>query len=227
MMSRKVESKNMEVANRRMTSNTYREINVPSSNPPQSTRLKPRQMDKTRVKVPCFNCDSKYSKGHKCGEKKLFYINCEEEEPKEEEASQEEATLGEIEEDTSEEISPTISCHALARISTPQTLKIEGYIKKNKVTVLIDYGSTHNSIHCKLAKVLNCFVYPAPEFQVMIVDGGTINCSGKCHNINLAMGEYVLNSPMISIPMGGVDVVLGVQWLQSLGIVAFNFQNFS
>ena len=29
---------------------------------------------------------------------------------------------------------------------------------------------------------------------------------------------------MLSIPMGGVDVVLGVQWLQSLGTVAFNFQ---
>ena len=38
------------------------------------------------------------------------------------------------------------------------------------------------------------------------------------------MGEYVFNSPMLSIPMGGVDVVLGVQWLQSLGTVAFNFQ---
>ena len=57
----------------------------------------------------------------------------------------------------------------------------------------------------------------------MIADGGTINCSGKCHKITLTMGEYVLNSPMISITMGGVDVVLGVQWLQSLGMVAFNF----
>ena len=38
------------------------------------------------------------------------------------------------------------------------------------------------------------------------------------------MGEYVLNIPMLSIPMGGADVVLGVQWLQSLGTVAFNFQ---
>ena len=38
------------------------------------------------------------------------------------------------------------------------------------------------------------------------------------------MGEYVLNSPMLSIPMGGADVVLGVRWLQSLGTIAFNFQ---
>jgi hypothetical protein len=67
----------------------------------------------------------------------------------------------------------------LAGISTPQTFKIEGYIKKKKVIVLIDYGSTHNFIHYKLAKDFNYFVYPAPEFQVLIVDGGTINCSGK------------------------------------------------
>ena len=38
------------------------------------------------------------------------------------------------------------------------------------------------------------------------------------------MGEYALNSPMISIPIGGADVVLGVQWLQYLGTIAFNFQ---
>jgi hypothetical protein len=38
------------------------------------------------------------------------------------------------------------------------------------------------------------------------------------------MGEYVMNSPMISIPMGCADVVLGIQWLQSLGTMSFNFQ---
>jgi hypothetical protein len=58
----------------------------------------------------------------------------------------------------------------------------------------------------------------------MIANGGTINCSVKFHKINITMGEYVMNSPMISIHMGGVDVVLGVQWLQSLGTMAFNFQ---
>ena len=58
----------------------------------------------------------------------------------------------------------------------------------------------------------------------MIADEGIINFSVKCHKINITMGEYIMNIPMIYIPMGGVDVVLGVQLLHSLGTMAFNFQ---
>ena len=62
--------------------------------------MTPQQLDETREKLLFFNCDSKYNKGHKCTEKKLFYIDYEEEERKEEEAYQEEVTSKEIEEDT-------------------------------------------------------------------------------------------------------------------------------
>ena len=90
--------------------------------------------------------------------------------------------------------------------------------------MLIDSSSTHNFIHFKVANELDCFVYPTRECQVMVANEGTINFSGKCHNIKLTMGEYILNSAMLSIPMGGADVVLGLQWLQSLVTIAFNFQ---
>jgi hypothetical protein len=81
-----------------------------------------------KTKGLCFNCDSKYRKGHKCGEKKLLYINCEEEE---EEPSQDEN----VEDISSKELTTMISCNALPRIITRQTLKIEGYIKNKKVIV--------------------------------------------------------------------------------------------
>jgi hypothetical protein len=85
-------------------------------------------------------------RGIKCSENKLFYIGCEEEEDQELEPSQDIYI---------EDTTPTISCHALAGINTPQTLKIQGYIKKKKVTMLIDSGSTHNFINYKLEKDLN------------------------------------------------------------------------
>jgi hypothetical protein len=90
--------------------------------------------------------------------------------------------------------------------------------------MLIYSSSTHNFINYKLAKDLNLSVFPTQEFQVMIVDRRTINCLGKCHSIKLSMGDLFLDCPMISIQMGSVDVVLGVQWLQSLGTMALNFQ---
>ena len=115
MVSRKVESKNLAMATRRTTPNTYKESNFPSTNNPQPTRLTPQQLEERREKGLCFNCDNKYSKGHKCGEKKLIYIDCEGEDVEDQEPSQNE----EIEEITQEEITPTISCHALAGILHP------------------------------------------------------------------------------------------------------------
>jgi hypothetical protein len=139
---------------RRTTPNNFGESNVPSSNPPKPTRLTPQKMDGRRTNGMCFNCDNKYTKGHKCGEKKIFYIDYEEEEENEQEPS----PIEEIKETPPKESTPTISCYALVAISTPQTLKIKGYIKRKKVLVLIDSGSTHNFIHCKLAKAHNCFI---------------------------------------------------------------------
>ena len=40
----------------------------------QSTRLTPQQIEEKRENGLFFNCDSKYSWGHKCSENKLFYI---------------------------------------------------------------------------------------------------------------------------------------------------------
>ena len=75
-MARKVESENLEMTTRNTTSKTYIENDVPSNQP---QRLTPQKIEERRVKCLCFNFDNKYSKGHKFGEKKLFYIECDEE----------------------------------------------------------------------------------------------------------------------------------------------------
>ncbi len=108
----------------------------------------------------CHSCDRKYTKGHKCADKKLNYTDWEEEEEKEQEMSKQE-DIHQEPTPNKEEMNPTISCNALTRITTPQTLKIEGHIKKKKVIVLIDSGSTHNFIHFRIAEEFNFFLYLA------------------------------------------------------------------
>ena len=98
------------MATRRTITNTYREQNVPCSNPTQPTTLTPQQLDERRAKGLCFNCDNEYNKGHKCGENKLFYIDC---------GEIEEQEWGPFQDVETKEISPTIFCYALVGIRMP------------------------------------------------------------------------------------------------------------
>ena len=120
-LARKIECKIM--ATRKLTTHIYKYGSVVTPRFPKPTSLTPQQLEAKREKGLCYSCDRKYTKGHKCAEKKLFYIDCEEEEENEEETSKVEYIHWEetLEE---EEMSLTISCNALAEITTPKTLKI-------------------------------------------------------------------------------------------------------
>ena len=75
------------MATRKPTTHNYKYGSVAFPSLPQSTRLKPQQLDDKREKGLCYSCDNKYTKGHKCVDMKLFYIDCEEEEENEQEMS--------------------------------------------------------------------------------------------------------------------------------------------
>jgi hypothetical protein len=57
----------------------------------------------------------------------------------------------------------------------------------------------------------------------MIANGGSMKCGGHCENVRLQMGDYSLKTHMFSIEMGGCDIVLGVEWLQTLGPITMDF----
>ena len=58
--------------------------------------------------------------------------------------------------------------------------------------------------------------------KVMVADGKRIEKVGKCHKVKLQLKNYNLESEFYAIPLGGVDVVLGIQWLQTLGTYSTN-----
>jgi hypothetical protein len=118
---------------------------------------------------------------------------------------------------------PQISLHALSSFSTPQTLKLIGYIKHHKVIVLIENNSTYNFIHRRVAQNTHCYVHHISNFQIMIANGGTTKCGGRYENVKLQMGKYHLKTHMFSIEMGGSDIVLGSKWLCTLGLVTMDF----
>jgi hypothetical protein len=102
-----------------------------------------------------------------------------------------------------------ISLHALTGFSAPQTLNLIGYIKHQKVIILVDSGSTHNFIHCRIAHETNFYIHAVNNFQIMIANGSSMKCGGHCENARLQIGQYHMKSHMFSIDMGFCDIVLG------------------
>ena len=62
---------------RKSTNHNCKDGNVASPSLPQPTRLTPQQLEEKGEKGLCYSCDSKYTRVHKCVEKKLFYIDSE------------------------------------------------------------------------------------------------------------------------------------------------------
>jgi hypothetical protein len=121
------------------------------------------------------------------------------------------------------EVEPVISLNALTGFSAPQTLKLIGYIKHQKVIILVDSGSTHNFIHRRISQETNCYIRAVNNFQIMISNGGSMKCGGHCENVCLQIGQYHMKSHMFSIDMGGCDIVLGVRMAKDSGSHSHGF----
>jgi len=186
------------------------------------------EMAKCQFKGLCHNYDEKYFSGHKCKEQKIFMAISEEILEEDEETPSMSKSLESIDITPPldpPEVEPVIYLNALTGFSTPQTLKIIGYIKHWKVIILVDSGSTHNFIHRRIAKETHCYIHDINNFQIMIANGGSMKCGGHCENVRLQIGDYHLKSHMFAINMGGFYIVLGVDCLRTLGPILMDFKD--
>jgi hypothetical protein len=111
-------------------------------------------MEECQLKGLCYNFDEKYFPKNKCNKQNLFMAISKDVVDKEAKSSPVE-DLPPIDDTTPHvnppEVKPLISLHALTSFSTPQTLKLIGYIKHRKVVILVGSGSTHNFIHHRIS----------------------------------------------------------------------------
>lgn len=114
----------------------------------------------------CFNSDEKFVSGHHCKNKQAFLI-----EPMD---SEDEVTNTENDQEKSEEVE--ISVHAMAGVRGPRTMRFKTLVKKQRMVVLIDNGSSHNFINQRLATKLNFIAQQVEPFSVKVANGEDIPC---------------------------------------------------
>ncbi|KAL0539505.1 hypothetical protein IC582_023720 [Cucumis melo] len=175
----------------------------------------------------CFRCNDKYSPGHRCKAKTnrelMFFITNEDEELGTEEEMEdevtEEAELGSLVIKGGSEI----SLRTILGFTSKGTMKIRGTICDREVIILIDSGATHNFIHRGVVEELALPLERRNKFGVTIGDGTALEGNGICKTVEIKLPELIIVADFLVIELGGVDVVLGMQWLSTTGFMEIHW----
>jgi len=131
-----------------------------------------------------------------------------------------------IEEEGIEELGvnlPEISLHAISGTPTPHTMRVVGFIRGQMVVILIDSGSTHNFLDPSIVKKTQLSILSHTRITVKVANGDTIQSEGQCSDVSLKVQGVILTTEFYILSLGGCDMVLGVQWLQTLGPIIWDF----
>lgn len=103
-------------------------------------------------------------------------------------------------------------------------MKLCGTVSGVPVMILIDSGATHNFVDAQLARRMGWEIVQTPRMTVQMGDGYRTQIQGRCKGIEVAIGEYQFRCNPHLFDLGGPDIVLGIEWLRTLGDTIANWQ---
>lgn len=126
----------------------------------------------------CFNCNERFTAGHKCTTAQLLILEADDEEKIYEGTTQHEL-------ETKEHENPKITFYALTGWAALQTMRVRVKIGSHDIVVLIDSGSTHNFIISRLASMLQLPIQPTLTFSVRVANGEKVECQEKHEKVRV------------------------------------------
>ena len=173
------------------------------------------QILEMRKKGMCYNCDERWSLNHRCKNRKSYLM---------EEVEDEKAELVEIEEEEDKaelkEEKAEITLCALLGSTSPSTTRVIAILNGQKNVILLNTGSTHNFMDETLAKGLKLQTNVESNFGVRVANGQVIRTIGECKEMKLYL-KLTFNL----LDLEGCGIVLGTQWLSTLGVISWDFKN--
>lgn len=118
-----------------------------------------------------------------------------------------------------EEQGATVSLNSLLGnvYNVGNTMRLKGMSGQKTLHILIDTGSSHNSLSNEFCKISSNVVKETKPLQVTVVDGGKIMRSKMIEGFKWAMQGHGFSTDVILFPLSGCDLILGMQWLRTLG----------
>nr|XP_051201983.1 uncharacterized protein LOC127315544 [Lolium perenne] len=196
--------------------------------PPAPTRPFKRltaaeQLERRRQGL-CFNCDEKYAPGHTCA--RLFYLETVDDADVETlTAELAAATVTEAGVTTYAPVDAStfvVSLHAMAGIKTAKTMLLPVTINGERLTALVDTGSTHNFLSNTAMRRLALQPAGSEKYSVTVANGDRLTCQGVARQVPMLVGDEPFAIDCVGIDLGCYDFILGLDFLSTLGPILWD-----
>jgi hypothetical protein len=101
---------------------------------------------------------------------------------------------------------------------------MRGVLQGQRVSVLIDGGASHNFIDSALVKRRHIPTVEFEGFRVEVAGGNTMPCDRYIPGLSLTLGRHDLAQDFYVMDLPDTNVILGVQWLSTLGPITTNYK---
>jgi hypothetical protein len=190
-----------------------------------------------RKKKLCFTCKELWEPGHKCmGKFKAHYIEVIYDDEDEEDfghiqhMEENPPRIDPIENEEGEEEhfgltrDKKVTIASINGVPKFNTFEMRGVLQGQKVSVLIDGGTSHNFIDSALLKRRHTPIVEFEGFRVEVARGCTIPCDRYIPGMKLTLGRHDLVQDFYVMDLPHTNIILGVQWLSTLGPITTNYK---
>lgn len=175
--------------------------------------LSPAELAERRNQGLCYNSDEKFVRGHKCA--CLFY------------QEHDDTAVDSVEWDaTNDTDEPRISLNAISGIDGASTMRLVTRIADEQVVTIVDSDSTHNFITNERAQRIGLPLQPVRQgLRMVVANGDRIRSAGVVHRLRLQVATEVFDVDCFALDLSCDDIILGTQWLRTLGPILWDFVN--
>jgi hypothetical protein len=113
---------------------------------------------------------------------------------------------------------------SMSGISKFNTFRIKGVVQGQWEIVLVDGGASHKFIDIAMVERRHLPTVEFEGFLVEVARGHTIACDRYIPQMNLTLGRYTLTQDFYVVNIPDTNIILGVQWLSTLGPITTNYK---
>ena len=112
----------------------------------------------------------------------------------------------------------------LSTVPRYHTIRCKGVVLGQRDSVLVDGGATHKFIDAYVVEKRKIPIEPFDGFTVVIPGHNTMQCKTWVPKLQVTVANYTFVDYFYVVAIADNNLVLGVQWLYSIGEHTVNYQ---